>query len=186
MQPGSRGPSRVMVESLDFVLSMRGNPVRNHPQPQETPATKPLSKARSTHSHHAEKGAARLAHRPQFLISTHWVLGWPFSRPPHKEHMVLAKYHRSRLPDLANRNTEHPVKSESKYGKMLTMAVGFLMYFLQRFGIFENFHNQILGFKKNESLTAEKGKVLKWPQTKTPLLIVKFEFNHLSLLQHLP
>lgn len=31
---------RVMVESLDFVLSMRGNPVRNHPQPQETPATK--------------------------------------------------------------------------------------------------------------------------------------------------
>lgn len=66
------------------------------------------------------------------------------------------------------------------------MAVGFLMYFLQRFGIFENFHNQILGFKKNESLAAEKGKVLKWPQTKTPLLIVKFEFNHLSLLQHLP
>lgn len=57
------------------------------------------------------------------------------------------------------------------------MAVGFLVYF-QLFGIFENFHSKMLGFKKNESLPAEKGKILKWPQTKTQftrLPIVKLD-----------
>lgn len=40
------------------------------------------------------------------------------------------------------------------------MAVGFLVYFFQLLGIFEKLHKK-LGIKKNESLTAEKGNVLK-------------------------
>lgn len=44
---------------------------------------------------------------------------------------------------------------------MLTTAMDFLVSFFQLFDSFKVLYNKKLGFKKNERLTAEKGKVLK-------------------------